>query len=231
VQRLLPKTDLKHERNVRFVHQDDEHILHRPNDLNSTERTDLEMLSNIVVAFVVTSIMAIRGYRKKSLDLSGCLAAYLVGMTHSVIGYDLKTISFGLVCFVILILSPLLSPFCCLLLFFVSSSVLTKKGEKEKALIEADFKPGGQRNWMQVFCNAAPQTALCAVYLSGVGMSERGLSFATPEAAWASSLLIGVFGYAFFHLIVMVSFPFTCFVNYVVFVTSCFTIVFSFSHS
>lgn len=34
-----------------------------------------------------------------------------------------------------------------LLVFFFTSSKLTKVGEEKKRLLEADFKEGGQRNW------------------------------------------------------------------------------------
>ncbi|KAK3284960.1 hypothetical protein CYMTET_7416, partial [Cymbomonas tetramitiformis] len=89
------------------------------------------------------------GYLKKSLSFSGALSAAFVGW---------------LTCF---------ASFRCgvtLVAFFVSSSLLTSLKQDIKKKLEEDFKPGGQRNWVQVAANGGVPTALavaCGV-LSGV---------------------------------------------------------------
>lgn len=50
-----------------------------------------------------------------------------------------------------------------LLVFFFSSSKLTKYGEERKRKLEDDFREGGQRNWIQVLSNSAIATVLLIV--------------------------------------------------------------------
>lgn len=118
------------------------------------------------------------------------------------------------------------TPFISLFLFFVSSSILTKKGEKEKAKVDSEFKTGmkgrkkssiiiiflkilfiysflgGQRNYIQVFCNGGPQTVLCILYILTVGFNEVKLDFI--NSPWSSSLLVGIMGLYFILIIVII---------------------------
>jgi len=81
------------------------------------------------VALAIAMLLVVRGLKKKSLDKSGAAAAFLVGSLSFVAGYR-----FG----------------ACLILFYQSSSSLTKfKGEVKKK-IEAEYKEGGQRDFKQV---------------------------------------------------------------------------------
>jgi uncharacterized membrane protein len=80
-------------------------------------------------ALAIAVALAHRGHKKKSLDTTGAVAAFGVGFLSF-----LSTYRFGI----------------CLILFYQSSSSLTKyKGESKKK-IEADYKEGGQRDYKQV---------------------------------------------------------------------------------
>ena len=82
--------------------------------------------------------------------------------------------------------------FLSLLAFFVSSSRATKYQQQVKATIEADFKPDGQRSWLQVLCNGAMATELALLYLLDVGSADLPVDFRHHyRASW---LGVGVLG-------------------------------------
>uniref|UniRef100_A0A8C4QZP9 Transmembrane protein 19 n=1 Tax=Eptatretus burgeri TaxID=7764 RepID=A0A8C4QZP9_EPTBU len=94
--------------------------------------------------------------RKKSLDRSGALAALLVGVL-------LTAASF---CF-----------FLALFIFFVSSTCLTWWRADMKKKIDPHYQYGGQRNWLQVFCNGGIPSKLALIYLVEVGPRELPIDF------------------------------------------------------
>jgi len=122
------------------------------------------MWLRIVVSIVFSFILAFRGYKKKSLDLSGAISGFLVGLLTTLAGYRY-----------------------CLVLatFFLSSSALTKYQHNKKSKIEEDFKEGGQRNWVQVFANGATGTVCCVLQLLYFGMDDTYLS---KDNYWATFL-------------------------------------------
>ncbi|KAJ6647331.1 Transmembrane protein [Pseudolycoriella hygida] len=62
--------------------------------------------------------------------------------------------------------------------FYFSSSRATKFGSKKKQKIESDFKGGeGQRNWIQVLCNAGFAAQLALFYMLDCGSGERTIDF------------------------------------------------------
>lgn len=80
----------------------------------------------------------------------------------------------------------------CLMIFFVSSSLATKFRSHKKRKIEADFKEGGQRNWIQVLCNGGMASQLALLYLLDVGCGERPIDFYKDyRSSWLS---IGILG-------------------------------------
>ncbi len=95
--------------------------------------------------------MAVYGWARKSLNGSGAVAAVLVGFITFYSGYV-----FGLV----------------LISFFLSSSRITKVRSAEKKAFEDGHKEGGQRNYVQVFCNSAPALcyAMCYYHWFGHGL-------------------------------------------------------------
>lgn len=76
--------------------------------------------------------------------------------------------------------------------FFVTGSKVTKFRSAEKKKIEANFKEGGQRNWIQVLCNGGMATQLALLYLLDVGSGERPIDFDKEyRSSWLSVGIIG----------------------------------------
>lgn len=79
-----------------------------------------------------------------------------------------------------------------LIVFFVSSSKVTKFRSAQKRKFENDFKEGGQRNWIQVLCNGGMATQLGLLYLLDVGCGERPIDFVKDyRGSWLSIGIIG----------------------------------------
>lgn len=119
--------------------------------------------------------VALVGYRKKSLSYTGALAAVFVGC--GTIGCSLR---FGLT----------------LLAFFFSSSKLTQYKEEVKAQIDDNHKSGGQRDWIQVFCNALVPTLIAIAYGALAGCVDVPLGpspHLDPLRADIITLLMGAF--------------------------------------
>ncbi len=64
-----------------------------------------------------------------------------------------------------------------LLVFFITSSKATKYKSSLKHKLEADFKEGGQRNWVQVICNGGVAAQLALFYLMENGCGETPINF------------------------------------------------------
>jgi uncharacterized protein (TIGR00297 family) len=115
--------------------------------------------------------LAHKGYRGGSLDLSGAVAAALVGWGTLYAG-----VRFGVA----------------LGVFFFASSAMTRVGAEVKRAIdehasEEKGKEGGARNWIQVGANGAVPTFLAMGYAFATGGPEHLLgganAFETPLAA------------------------------------------------
>lgn len=91
----------------------------------------------------IACVLASHGYRKKSLSRSGAAAAFFVGLLSMGSG-----IRFGLT----------------MILFYLSSSKLTKFKAEVKRKYEEDFKEGGQRDASQVLSCSAPAVAVGLVH-------------------------------------------------------------------
>lgn len=79
-----------------------------------------------------------------------------------------------------------------LVIFFVTGSKVTKFRSVEKKKFEADFKEGGQRNWIQVLCNGGMATQLALLYLLDVGSGERPIDFDKEyRSSWLSIGIVG----------------------------------------
>ncbi|KAL9654625.1 hypothetical protein ABK040_006687 [Willaertia magna] len=99
----------------------------------------VHVISTILISFAI----AYSGFRKRSLNFSGALSAFIVGLI---------TLHGGLA-------------FACILLFFFySSSKLTKYRADIKKKREEDYKEGGQRDYLQVLANGAFPSLLCLIY-------------------------------------------------------------------
>ncbi|KAI3421394.1 uncharacterized protein J3R85_012431 [Psidium guajava] len=124
------------------------------------------------VAVLVASLVAARAYRRKSLDFSGAIAGFLVMAVHIAAGYRYGAM---------------------LLVFFFTSSKLTKVGEEKKRKVDSDFKEGGQRNWVQVLSNSAIATVLVVVIWTLTGWKDECLD--SRKSALITSLIGGVIGH------------------------------------
>lgn len=127
-----------------------------------------------VIAVLISSAIAASSYKKKSLDLSGAFMGFLVMTIHFAVNYRYLNShpslhSFNLIvctqfvtdCFFHFFFFFQLSVVCLilvcvfhesrfgamLLVFFFTSSKLTKYGDEKKRKIDPEYKEGGQRNW------------------------------------------------------------------------------------
>lgn len=116
------------------------------------------------ISVLIASAIAIRALMRKSLDLSGAFLGFLVMFIHFYVGYrSLPHLSFVSISCLDSVngvsdWAVIWGDFDCfgvdvwrfgalLLVFFFTSSKLTKLGEEKKRIVDADFKEGGQRNW------------------------------------------------------------------------------------
>ncbi|CAM9788194.1 unnamed protein product [Ascophyllum nodosum] len=125
--------------------------------------------------------MGVSGFRKKSLDKSGAIAGFAVGAVS--LGLSLRL---GLT----------------LILFYKSSSVLTKVGFDRKSKATADYKArqernppgeGGQRNAVQVLSCSLFATILAVIHFFLVGVGDSLVDFRVQP--WGATLLCAYLGF------------------------------------
>ncbi|XP_051886708.1 transmembrane protein 19 isoform X2 [Pristis pectinata] len=126
------------------------------------------MMANIVILIVIVAIS---------------LSFWVVSMTAStyyalIVGIILTVANFSF--------------FSALLTFFVSSSKLTKWKAEVKKRLDAEYKEGGQRNWLQVFCNGGIPTEIALLYMIENGPGEIAINFSKQyTASWMCLSLLG----------------------------------------
>ncbi|KAL7982597.1 hypothetical protein Chor_010195 [Crotalus horridus] len=122
-------------------------------------------------SILIPLIIASRGFKKKSLDHGGAIGGLIVGFILTVANYSFFT---------------------SMLMFFITSSKLTKwKGEVKKQ-IDSEYKEGGQRNWVQVFCNGGVPAELALLYMIENGPGEIPIDFSKQyTASWMCLSLLG----------------------------------------
>lgn len=124
-----------------------------------------------LLSILVPLTLTARALKKRSLDYSGALGALLVGFVLTMANFSF---------------------FSSLLAFFITSSRLTRWGGAVKKKIDADYKEGGQRNWVQVFCNGGVPTELALLYMIEVGPGEIPIDFGKQySASWMCLSLLG----------------------------------------
>ncbi|XP_056430093.1 transmembrane protein 19 [Hyla sarda] len=124
-------------------------------------------LFSVIIPIVIIS----RGLKKKSLDNSGALGGLLVGFILTVANYSF---------------------FSALLMFFFTSSKLTKWRAEIKKKYDSEYKEGGQRNWLQVFCNGGVPAELALLYMVENGPGEMPVDFSKEyTASWMCLSLLG----------------------------------------
>ena len=109
-------------------------------------------MPQLIIGFLLAIIVAVAAYRARSLSRSGALAAALEG-----------TIIFGLGGWQWAVI---------LLIFFISSSLLSHLFSKSKSKLNEKFDKGGQRDAGQVLANG------------GIAALFAGLHFFLPDALW-----------------------------------------------
>lgn len=126
-----------------------------------------------LAAVVIPIFMAFWGLKRKSVDVSGAVLGLFMGFILTLTSFVHLAGLFA---------------------FFVTSSKATKFRAHQKRKFEADFKDGGQRNWIQVFCNGGMATQLALLYLLDVGCVEQPIHFDKHyRSSWLSIGILGAF--------------------------------------
>ena len=125
-------------------------------------------IMRLLLAALLATAMSRHGYRKRSLNASGAALALVVGFVSCA-----SSLSFGLT----------------LIIFFLSSSRITKVGAKKKRRIEDGHQEGGMRNWVQVLANGGLGTCLAGAFWLSTRRAdlppELPLDFAArPTESW-----------------------------------------------
>ncbi|KAI7745742.1 hypothetical protein M8C21_026348 [Ambrosia artemisiifolia] len=131
-----------------------------------------DQMMQVLIAVLISTFIAVNSYRKNSLDVSGAFAGFFVMAVHLSVNYR-----FGAM----------------LLAFFFTSSKLTKIGEERKRSVDADFKAGGQRNWIQVFSNSGIATILVIAYWKL--KSSQDICLDSSESYIITSIVGGIIGH------------------------------------
>eukprot|EP00762_Andalucia_godoyi_P004726 ANDGO_03632.mRNA.1 VTE6-related protein At5g19930 len=143
---------------------------------------DVHAAFGLIATYVLAFLLAYGGYRKKSLSKTGAIAAFLVGALTMSTGFE-----FGLA----------------LVLFFYSSSMMTKLHGRRKRHLEDGHKEGGQRNWEQVVANSLFACMLCILHRVSVPwktvqlLRESGaiVDFVNPQFIWHSFVFTCFLGF------------------------------------
>ena len=112
-------------------------------------------LVRILSAILIPLYIATSGLKKQSLDPSGAALGVVVAFVLTISRWSFLW---------------------SLMAFFVTSSKATKYKQELKKKIEGDdFKPGGQRNWVQVICNGGVALFMAVQYIHSVGLEKVSL--------------------------------------------------------
>ncbi|CAJ0749178.1 5770_t:CDS:2 [Entrophospora sp. SA101] len=99
---------------------------------------------NLIASFIISILLGLHGYTKKSLSLSGAIAAFFVGL--GTIAHDWNVYAVVL------------------LTFYFTSSRLTKYKAERKKKLEEDYVDGGQRTIAQVLCTSLFGTSIAILH-------------------------------------------------------------------
>lgn len=116
--------------------------------------------------------VAARALKRKSVDSSAVLVGIPIMVIHMLAGYRFAAL---------------------LLVFFSTSSKVTRLGEAKKRATDADFKEGGQRNWIQVLSNSIIATILVVIFARITQGHDRCLD--SKDSTVITALLGGIVGH------------------------------------
>ncbi|XP_015786562.1 transmembrane protein 19 isoform X1 [Tetranychus urticae] len=125
-----------------------------------------------LLSFLIPTLVVIHGYRKKHLNWTGSISAFIVGF--------ILTISNS--CFM-----------ACMLTFFFTSSRATKYKSHLKRKIESDYEKSSCRNWIQVICNGGVASLFALVFMSYQGVGQE-IPINLNDNFYSSWFAIGVMG-------------------------------------
>lgn len=126
----------------------------------------------IFIGIISSTIIALVAYNKKSLNISGTIAAIILGSSIFFLG--------GII------------PFIIMLVFFISSSIISKVGKSKKKNLDRIHEKGDARDFIQVIANGG--IALICLVLFRINMDSKFLiasavSFAASTSdTWASEI-------------------------------------------
>lgn len=127
---------------------------------------------NLIIGIVISSCIAFIAYKKRSLSLSGVIAAIIVG---TIIYYLGGVLSFTL-----------------MMGFFISSSILSKLLKERKKALDKIHEKGDRRDWVQVVANggvAIVYLILYRYYNNETFLVISSISFAVSNSdTWASEV-------------------------------------------
>ncbi|THU48742.1 hypothetical protein C4D60_Mb06t02230 [Musa balbisiana] len=116
--------------------------------------------------------VAARALKRKSVDSSAVLVGIPIMVIHMLAGYRFAAL---------------------LLVFFSTSSKVTRLGEAKKRATDADFKEGGQRNWIQVLSNSIIATIMVVIFARITQGHDKCLD--SKESTVITALLGGIVGH------------------------------------
>ncbi|TMW59121.1 hypothetical protein Poli38472_007266 [Pythium oligandrum] len=127
----------------------------------------------LAVAAALALLLARRGLKKQSLDVSGAVAAFLVGFGSMAAGYRFGVLLIG---------------------FYFSGSKLTNVRASVKSRLDANYKVGGQRSAPQVLACSLIATVIAVYYAFLFGESDtQAIDF--KAAPVESALLTAYIGH------------------------------------
>ncbi|WOK97038.1 hypothetical protein Cni_G05746 [Canna indica] len=129
-------------------------------------------LIRFAFSLLLSFSIAARALKRKSVDSSAVLVGVPVMVIHMLAGYRFAVL---------------------LLVFFSTSSKVTRLGEEKKRRIDADFKEGGQRNWIQVLANSMIATVLVVIFAIISQGQDKCLN--TEDSTVVTALLGGIVGH------------------------------------
>lgn len=126
----------------------------------------------IVIAIIISSVVAVIAYKKSSLSLSGSIAAIILGTSIFSFGGSI--------------------PFILMFVFFISSSIISKVGKSDKSYLNKIHEKSDTRDFVQVIANGGVALICLVIFQATKDMSffiASAVSFAASNSdTWASEI-------------------------------------------